>query len=169
MKSETQSQKAFDLSFISRQRGVLMGIATLLIVLYHSYFSIPSVASLGTVSAGIALLLNTIHAHSDVGVELFLLLSGIGLYRSFRQDSHILRFYQKRAVRILPPFLIVSILWTAIQKTNGFGAFWMRALTLDFFTKCNVDFWFVDLILILYALYPSCVDRRIVAGNLSPV
>ncbi|MBR5620528.1 MAG: acyltransferase [Clostridia bacterium] len=162
MRKKTSRAKTFSLDTISRYRGVMLGLAALWIAWYHSYMHFATVPVLGKASTAAAVLLNALRSHGNAGVDVFLLLSGLGLYYSFEKTPKVRAFYRKRAVRVLPPFLIVSVLWTGMDCTGGFGVFFKRVFLLDFFTEGNTTCWYVNLLLILYLLYPPvhCFLRK---------
>ena len=154
MRKETSRAKTVSLEPISRYRSVLMGLAALWIAWYHSYMHFATIPALGKASTAAAVLLNTVRSHGNAGVDIFLLLSGLGLYYSFEKMPKALAFYRKRAVRVLPPFLIVSVIWTGMDCAGGLGVFLKRVFLLDFFTQGNTTCWYVNLLVILYLLYP---------------
>ena len=47
--------------------------------------------------------------------EIFVFLSGMGLYYSFSKDSNVKKFYIKRYKRILIPYVIVAIAFWGIK------------------------------------------------------
>ncbi|MBR5620388.1 MAG: acyltransferase, partial [Clostridia bacterium] len=154
MRKETSRAKTFSLDTISRYRSVLMGLAALWIAWYHSYMHFATIPVLGKASTAAAVLLNTMRSNGNAGVDVFLLLSGLGLYYSFEKTPKVPAFYRKRALRVLPPYLIVSVLWTGMKCEGGFGEFFKRVFLLDCFTEGSTTFWFVSLLLILYLVYP---------------
>ncbi len=154
MQSKTMRTKTWQLGAVSRYRGVLMGAAALWIAWYHSYMHFETIPSLGRASTVLSVLLNTVRGKGNAGVDIFLLLSGLGLYYSFEKTPKALAFYHKRALRVLPPFLIVSVLWTGMDCAGGFGVFLKRVFLIDFFTEGSTTCWYVNLLIILYLLYP---------------
>ena len=48
-------------------------------------------------------------AFGNCFVDVFLVLSGIGLYYSFSRDRSIIQFYKKRLRRLLPTYLIIAV------------------------------------------------------------
>ena len=74
---------------LSRYRGVLMGIAIIMIVLFH--VALPrSSAFFGLKRMG------------NMGVDIFFFLSGIGLWFAWTKRPELLHFYRRRLLRILP-------------------------------------------------------------------
>ena len=75
------------------------------------------------------------------GVDIFMLLSSMGLYLSLQKNSHILSFYKKRINRILPCFILLFPLWI----------FTMRNYNIIIYLSAM---WFILAILIFYFAYP---------------
>lgn len=147
--------KKFNLFCISQARDVLFGIATLWIVLFHSSLDFSWFLNCGAGSFG-KLMYHAFRAVKyigDAGVDIFLFLSGVGLYFSFSKDENIGRFYKKRALRILPPSLIVAIIWYAVNF-ESLPKFVYSVLFLEAFIDGQWWFWFISLILLLYLAYP---------------
>lgn len=134
---------------ISKYRKELMGTAILLIMFCHSTLRIETVG----VSEGYRL----IRQFSKIGVDLFLLLSGLGLYFSFSKDNHILRFYQKRLKKIVPQYVIVFICWGIVAVSLSLeslsGYIWRYSL-ISFYVSGELVTWFIAAILLLYLLFP---------------
>lgn len=83
---------------LSRYRGELMGAAIIFIVLFH--MSLPrSDAFFGLRRCG------------NIGVDMFLFLSGIGLWFSWVKNPSTKQFYKRRLLRIFPAWLIMSSLY----------------------------------------------------------
>ena len=136
---------------ISNSRNVIMGIATILILIFHSQtLYLHKIFNSNIIQNLITFFRDT----GNVGVDIFLILSGLGLYYSFSKDSNIKNFYKKRLLRILPATIIVAIFTTVLMEGSGFGYFLRRITLLTLFTGEDVDFWYFSLIIILYLLYP---------------
>lgn len=107
--------------------------------------------------------------YGRIGVWLFVFASGCSLALSdtkFSNFSDIRNFYKKRFIRIYPAYwvgLLFSLLifnWVIPTLTitdyvrwfSGFQAFF--ATTAIEFTKINIAYWFIGLIISLYLLYP---------------
>lgn len=144
---------AADFSVISRHRKTIMGLAAILVVVFHSYnlnldlsFLIGETIITKLINAGFVAL----RCFAIIGVDIFLVLSGFGLYYSYSKDSSLKSFYGKRALRILPPLLLVSILWYAFfSKIN----FFKGVLLISFFEK-DWTHWYFVLCILLYIVYP---------------
>ena len=90
--------KEIKLADVSRYRGELMGIAIVFIILFH----IPLDRSdmfFGLRRCG------------NIGVDMFLFLSGIGLWYSWTKQPSFKSFYKRRLLRIFPTWLVISSLY----------------------------------------------------------
>lgn len=92
----------FNVQNISKYRGQLMGIATLLVIFGHS------------VGNGVAMprWMESLCGLSSVGVDIFLLVSGLGLWYSLtslngNNFEMVNIWYLRRYKRILIPYLII--------------------------------------------------------------
>lgn len=140
----------FDLHQISQYRQQLMGFSIIVIVLFHS-----------------PVLFNNdigwfIHNIGNIGVELFFLLSGMGLFYSLHKSADIKQFYRKRIIRIIPSYLLVAIPWLVIEyffsdnlpSPNFCVDLFYRITTLDFWLCKYNEFWFIPAIVFYYFLSP---------------
>ena len=96
----------------------------------------------------------------NYGVDIFLLLSGLGCYYSLhKQDSTTLDFYKKRAVRIFIPYLLVfipvNILFIILGERNV-GEGFLSLATLEYWIF-HKGAWFVSMIIFLYLASPVLV------------
>lgn len=148
-----KSKKKIDFSVLSSSRLELMGFAALWIIFHHMYELDFSAAHPSTIGNIIFTLFSVIKPAGNVGVEIFLICSGFGLYYSFSKNSNILSFYKKRAIRILPAVLIVSSIYYAFANI-GIREYFSSVLLIDYFTKGKTDFWYFALLISLYILYP---------------
>lgn len=128
-------------------RTALMGFAALWIYIFHEW-------KLATGSGFIHQCLVLFKRLGFCGVDIFFLLSGIGLTYSYSKNQQILTFYSKRLKRLLPIFWSVGIIialfdhWS-LEQTLG------NLLCYNFWTKSMYSFlWFVPAILFLYLIFP---------------
>lgn len=120
-------------------RPVLFGLSTLLVVFFHTYdmeFSFD--------------ILNVIRGSGDIGVEIFLFLSGLGLFQSMKSSHSLKAFYKRRFLRIMPAVVITALIKqlflskaTVTQKIVN--------LTIMLFLRVG---WYFGFIVILYILFP---------------
>src|ERR1017187_4440775 len=125
----------------------LKGVAILLIILYHA--------------GGVLVWQNTLHG--DIGVDLFVVISGIGLALSSRVETAA-AFLRRRLIRIFPAYWIV--LTTFLLANTHFlqhrytrfniilHFLGIHAWFGDFFAfSIDDSFWFITLIVCLYLMY----------------
>lgn len=149
--SAKQNKKGFSLALFSTKRDYLFGIATVMVILFHSYISF---SALFPDAPWLANTLSVIKGTMNKGVEIFLFLSGIGLYYSMSKKPTLKEFYKKRATRILPALFIVSAIWFALREPNGLWGYLSDVFFISFFTKGTRVFWYFILTIFLYIIYP---------------
>ncbi len=136
----------------SAYRGELMGFSILYIMLFHLCENFELL--LGRAPAVLQPMIRT----GSSGVEMFLFLSGIGLYYSYSKDPDTLRFWKKRLKAILIPYVILALpylLWQDfIYTKDGIGWFLKDFFMLTSFAQRNRQCWYVALILLLYFAFP---------------
>lgn len=147
-----EHEKKLTYGLISKYRPQLMGVAILLIVFCHLG---NEESRNGIANTHLASILST----GSVGVDIFIFLSGIGLFFSFTKNPlPYLAFEKKRLLRILPSyFLIAGITYflddIIIHKLSLFQVF--RDL---FFVSWVFDgktrYWYVLSITVFYLLFP---------------
>jgi len=143
------------LSSLSRYRAQLMGLAILWIMLYHAGLALPKWMLPLMAVKGLGL----------VGVDIFFLLSGLGLSFSWKSDPQAVPFWRKRFARVIPIFwFFVSL--SLLKKALGKGLVLAdagRFLGLDFFVSGELDRWFVPAILSCYLIFPllAALVRRV--------
>ena len=139
-------KKLFRLTWadVSRHRPVLYGFAALWIAFLRMEYKVPH-------SGGLRYL-RLFQSLGACGVEMFVLLTGAGLYRSMEHDPDVRHFYKKRFSRVFLPAVIVSLIHFG---TRSGGV--LRWLTKSFYFPywLGIDtFWYVAFILTMYLLYP---------------
>lgn len=137
-------------ALISKYRTQIMGFAAVLIMLFHFVTGVYSDLHIPVVTA--------ILSRGNIGVDCFLFLSGIGLYRSMSKDGLAIPFYKRRISRIVLPVLLISLpYWFTrdfLYKHDGIGMFLLNWTALSFWTHNNRTVWYVSLLLLLYPVYP---------------
>ena len=142
---------------ISKYRGVLMGLSILSILIFHY--------TEDCVNAGYNLIAPVVDFKNYVGscgVDIFLFLSGLGLYYSFKKNSDIKQFYQKRLTRILIPYFMVAIpawlIYDLLYLNVGIVQMFKDIFFISFFTDKVIWFWYILLMAICYIAYPFMFD-----------
>lgn len=140
---------------LSTYRNELFSISIISIIFFHfceNFIKNPSLT-------GIKLLPFKLYFNivSSIGVEIFVLLSGLGLYFSFRKNSEINGFYFKRFLRILVPYgIFAGVAWFVIEIISK-GNFWSYIYNfslLSFWTNGNIMLWYIAFTLLMYLAFP---------------
>ena len=131
---------------ISKYRGELLGVATLMIVITHSI----AIINFPPMIEKILGLLTT-------GVNVFLFLSGIGLYYSLTYKNDKILFYKKRIKRVFIPYFVIAGIWYCIKylicEKGKIINFLYELSTLSFWME-HLGAWYVAFLIPLYLLYP---------------
>lgn len=148
------ADKEWKFSEISSARNAMMGFAALLIVLFHSPID-KSAFNYAAVSGKILYLLVKSIVHSaNFGVDIFLILSGFGLFYSFSKNQDVLPFYKKRLLKVAIPVLIASAAMNLfIFKYSGLK-FVRHFLLLAFPLDGDRFLWYFALLIPLYIIFP---------------
>jgi len=142
----------FDLSELSTFRTQLMGVATVMIIVCHAEAS----------NVLMPQILSRILMMGNYGVDIFLLLSGFGIFYSLEKsvsNDRVTRWswYRRRLQRIFIPYLIVYIPYCIILMLLGKYSTvdsLMCLTTLEFWLY-HRGAWYVSLIIILYLVAPT--------------
>lgn len=129
---------------VGKHRLVLYGFSALWVLLIHSSFVIPA--------RGLWLPLYWLQANGGCGVTIFAMLSGFGLYHSFKRRPEVGPFYARRAMRVLPAGLIVTIVGFGLRY--GGVADYLAALTFFPYWLGYEALWYIPFIMTMYLLYP---------------
>lgn len=144
---EVQEKFIVKYDLLSKYRTQLMGLAMIWVVLYH--IKLPVVPNV----------LQQIKNIGYGGVDIFLFLSGMGLYMSVYKDSSIKNFYERRVKRIFPKYILVVLLFSLILiYRNEIGAkeLFLNLLSISFFLNISKGpfGWFIPSLLVLYLVTP---------------
>ena len=130
-----------------------MGIQIFLIVFFH--FTETCVNS-GVHSSWFITFFYTYVRSS--GVDLFLLLSGLGLYYSWKRRPVSSVFYIKRFSRLIIPYLLVAVpswaIYNAISGRSGLLSYFADLCFVTFFSKGEKWMWFIAMAAACYLLFP---------------
>lgn len=143
---------------ISTYRGAIMGIAAVLILIFHEWeYLFENVSGVGFVE-------EFIRRNGFYGVDIFLLLSGMGLVYAIEKES-VGVFYRKRFLRLLVPYLFIGIIRFLIEKWP-ITVFLTHISGYDFYAVDMYSFlWFVPAIATLYLLFPLYCMLMKKSGN----
>lgn len=108
-------------SNISKYRNAVMGFAILWIMAFHSKISFSFVPILGSAA-------NLFRIAGYGGVDVFLFVSGFGLYHSLSKKPDQLAFYKRRLQRLLPAYVPVLAVWLFLHRSSVAPASWPRVI-----------------------------------------
>ena len=152
---EFKEKSANNWSLFSSERSAIMGFAILWIMIFHSEFHLW----------GNPLLLE-IQSRGNMGVDIFLLMSGVGLYysaeRMQKTKAHPwFTFFQKRLIRIMPATIICLGIWYLYSRYTRWKTsiirFVLDVTSASFWIDGGAPWmggWYISLIFVLYLIYP---------------
>ena len=137
-----------DLSLLSKYRTELMGFSAIGIIMCHACgnnVAMPSV-------------LWQICSLGQIGVSIFFLLSGMGMYYSLlkTEQGGVIAWYRVRYIKLLVPYLLMVIpfyIWLDIIRNQDFVRFLLKVSTAEFWLRGG-GVWFVGAIIPLYLIVP---------------
>lgn len=140
-------------SILSKYRTELMGVAILWVMLFHSF----------DLNMGLTLL-EWVRAAGFGGVDIFILLSSMGLVMSLaRREQNYSAFMARRAGRVLPAYYLVMVPYTLFQVlTRGAplsALLWNAALLYYWVRPAGAFNWYVAGSMSFYAITPFCFRR----------
>jgi peptidoglycan/LPS O-acetylase OafA/YrhL len=129
------------LNDFSKYRSAVMGVYILSIALFHQHFlhSFPW---------------NIFHYYGYWGVDVFLLLSGMGMVNALSKYP-ISIFFQHRIKRLLPSCIFCGILKCAIYLLIGSVIIIPKEIDLiDWGSPLSLDLWYIRAIIVYYVISP---------------
>ena len=153
--SNPLSEYKLNFGSFSYFRNAIYGFVALWIVIFHGEILANIRAEF---DPSIWLIRDTIDM-GNIGVDIFVFLSGVGLYFSYSKKPKLGSFYYKRFVRVYIPYLIMTLPYIIYYYAMGemdLSLMIRTILTLNTWTGelDPVDFWYVSAILVFYLLYP---------------
>lgn len=134
-------KKFFEIQDISTYRSELMGWSILWIMMLH--FTFTQIKPLGFIAQ-----------YGFAGVEIFMLVSGLGLFYSLHSNHNIFQFYKKRLLRIFPTYYILGILASILLFNDSIIDYLYRYSTVGFWIGGSYWEWYIPSIVVLYLLSP---------------
>ena len=135
---------------ISRYKGALMGIMILIVVYGHLLYY----------HSGCKLyqFLGPEEWYTVGSVDIFLFLSGFGIYHSLRKNADPLRFLERRMARLLPSYLPFIVVFCAFMLWAGKNTIWQslgNLTTFGWWTQMGGQFnWYIPLLIGAYLVSP---------------
>lgn len=127
-----------------------MGVASVMVVLLHFFVELYPAFHIPGVTA--------VLGRGNVGVDIFLLVSGMGLWFSMSKNTDMKCFYRKRIHKVLLPTLAITLpywIWFDLfYKKIGILRLILDWTGLSFWTHGVTTIWYVSLILLCYLCYP---------------
>lgn len=126
---------------ISTYRSELMGWSILWIMMLH--FTFNQIKPLGFIAQ-----------YGYAGVDIFLFVSGFGLYYSLDKDNNLMYYYKKRILRIFPTYYIIGFITNLLITHDNILTYIFRYSTIGFWIGKEYAEWFIPSIILLYFLAP---------------
>lgn len=140
---------------VSKFRSELMGLACLWVMLHHNSFTWPE--SLDS--------LRRFSLYGNLGVDIFLLLSGVGLYFAWSKKPRLTDFYARRFLRLLVPYVIFAVpYWVWRDLYLHRGSFLLDVTQLSLPLQGIITTWYIPAIAAMYLLYPL-IAKVIFSGD----
>lgn len=127
-----------------------MGLAMIFVMLFHVWLP-KSYALYGLVRCG------------NVGVDIFLMLSGIGLWYSWSKNPSLRHFFKRRYMRVYPAWIVIAALFYIPNYLYSEGGGYspdLLNLVLNvligwsFWRVDDLTFWYVPAIMMMYTFAP---------------
>lgn len=142
---------------LSKYRKPIMAFAALWVIAFH-YWDILAAARFYETE-------KIIKGIGFAGVDIFLLLSGYGLFYSMESSDKVLPFYKKRFARICFPVVIIAVA-QAVCMGWSVETLFKNVVGYNFLTENIYSYlWFVYFIVILYLIFPLYYRLFRRAGN----
>ncbi len=142
---------------ISEYRNELFGLSVIGIMIFHYFEGVAGADYVSRPIKEIAAAFNGVIG--SVGVDIFLFLSGFGIWYALKKRPRIIDFYIKRIRRVLIPYLVMGGLFWIVKDfliTHVSVSKFFYDLTLLSFWGSGVrTFWYISLICILYLFSPA--------------
>lgn len=140
---------------LSKFRSELMGLACLWVMLHHNYFDWPQALEP----------LKRFSLYGNLGVDIFLLLSGVGLYFAWQKKPKLGDFYVRRFIRLLIPYLLIALpYWIWRDLWLGTGNFLLDLTQLSLPLRGTITTWYVPAMAAMYLCYPM-IARFLFSGD----
>lgn len=138
-----------------RNRKFIMGVACLWIMFLHCHFETDFYP------------LFALERFGFTQVDVFMFLSGMGLYLSLSKQSNSWIFYQKRMARVIPAYLVFALIYVGYQFLCGeievYEALGVLTLTSYWQRGRHVFSWFGQAIILYYIIAP--LFYRLISEN----
>ena len=148
-------------NLFSKYRTELMGIAAICILFFHmtmnhgnGMFCADIILGDSIINTILYLVINQL----NIGVEIFLFVSGIGLYYAYEKKPNFKEYYIKRIVNVYLTAIIISLFFRSIPfiLLNDFNlkSFVLSVFSLKWILGISLENWYVSFAMIMYLIYP---------------
>ncbi len=138
----------FQLGWLSEYRLQLMGICAIGVILCHANLSVSGVVLPAVIRLFFSL--------GNQGVDIFFLLSGIGMYYSLQRGDPLKKWYLKRFCAIGISYILIATpfyIWYVVDKGGTVLDFFGHLFTIGFWVE-NFGAWYIAVLIPLYAITP---------------
>lgn len=148
----------FNLELLSKYKKELMGVYAIGIILCHAHATICDMPSI----------VEKILSLGTICTEMFMLLSGIGIFYSLRKNKgKIIQWYKKRFLRLFVPYLILTIpyyVWFGYINNHSVCTILLNISTINYWINGS-GAWFVAMITLCYLLAPLVYNIYVYCNN----
>lgn len=123
-----------------------MGFAILIIVFYH-FCNCGGTTTIDKALRGL-------FSQGYVGVDIFMVVSGLGLTYSLLKNGNLREYYIKRWVRIFPFFTFITLVECWLIRGESFGLALLRSTTLGYWFDFPYIDWYIPALVGLYVIFP---------------
>lgn len=98
----------------------------------------------------------------SVGVDIFLLLSGLGMFYSLSKSEKIVDFYKKRGLKIVIPYILIclpAIIWICIKGNLETSYIFKEFFFINLLEGKSVWFWYIIFMLFCYFISPIIYEH----------
>lgn len=148
-------RKKITWNILSKYRDELFGFSIISIIIFHYFEDLNSTELEGVFKIVTKVYLALI---GSLGVEIFIFLSGLGLYYSMKNKFDIHRYIYKRVKRTIVPYIMYGgifwLIFDIVIRKQSINIFAYDYSLLSFWYSGNKRLWFVTFIIVLYIIFP---------------
>ena len=160
----SNKEKSFNWFTISKYRNEIFGIAIISVIIFHYCSDALKKLPVGTLRN---LFETYYYVIGALGVEVFIFLSGMGLFFAMKKNPSTLNFYIRRLERILIAYTIWGGLFYWIKNIvllkKGYAAMLEDFFFITFWRDGVINLWFVAFIIVAYLCFPviyKCLKKE---------
>ena len=149
MKNDYNESLSLKWGLVSKYRNQIYGFSILWIVVFHIWETFSKKLVLNWAFIDIV-------KRGNMGVDIFLLLSGVSLYFAMKRnpDQTLSQFYRRRFSKIFRIYLTVCVPFFLFMLLTGSYSVGTFIKQVFFMSKSVSSFWFILVITICYGIYP---------------